>query len=239
MRPLILEFSPEDYENGVADLLAEKFGRQGIVERNVRLPSRSGARPRQIDVLVRLPLADFDDALMVVDCKRYGRKVNVKDVEAFIGLVNDVGAPMGLMVTTEGFTRGAIGRVSAERGIRVQVVGVEDLPRWEPPLVLCDLCAEATHEDAPPGVAYVDSPAEFQAENGFVVATVGYCDKCDGLHLECPVCETVNSVSEWREDQWVECEGGCGAEWFLRRAMSKDDLVSPAHSRLTVRLHDG
>ncbi|MBA3402294.1 MAG: restriction endonuclease, partial [Actinobacteria bacterium] len=67
----------------------------------MRLPSRSGGRKRQIDVLIRLPLADMGEELMVVDCKRYGSKVDVKDVEAFVGLVEDVGAAMGLLVTTD------------------------------------------------------------------------------------------------------------------------------------------
>jgi Restriction endonuclease len=99
-----LDLTPEDYEDGVAELLAEKFADGGTVERDARLPSKSGGRDRQIDVLVRIPLADIGEELMVVDCKRYGTKVDVKDVEAFIGMVEDVGAAIGMLVTTEGYT---------------------------------------------------------------------------------------------------------------------------------------
>src|SRR4051812_3690857 len=127
--------TPAEYEDGVAELLAEKFAGRGTVERDVHLKSRSGGRDRQIDVLVRLPLPGMDDELMVVDCKRYGTKVDIKDVEAFVGLVEDVGAAMGLLVTTEGYTQGALARAASARGIRVQVVRVDELPTWEPPLV--------------------------------------------------------------------------------------------------------
>ena len=67
-----LELTSEDYEDGVAELLAQKFDGRGQVERDVRLPSRSGGKDRQIDILVRVPLADMGEELMVVDCKRYG-----------------------------------------------------------------------------------------------------------------------------------------------------------------------
>jgi hypothetical protein len=235
--PVRLELTPEDYEDGVAELMAEKFSGRGAVERDVRLPSRSGGRDRQIDVLVRMPLADLGEELMVVDCKRYGSKVDIKDVEAFIGMVEDVGAAMGLLVTTEGYTAGAIARAKAERGIHVQVVRVEDLPAWSPPLIVCDLCADAIAEDALPGMAYIDQRDTLQMVDGSLVeATFGYCEKCVGLHVECPQCETLNAISEWRTDEWFECEGGCGIEFHLRREMVKDDLSNPAHDRLTVRI---
>lgn len=112
--PLRFELTPEEYKDGVAALLAEKCVDRGTVERDARLPSGSGGRDRQIDVLVRLRLPEMDDGLMIVDCKRYGAKVDVKDVEAFIGMVEDVGAAMGLLlVTTEGYTSDADTRASA------------------------------------------------------------------------------------------------------------------------------
>ena len=86
---------------------------------------------------------------MIVDCKRYGTRVDIKDVEALAGLVEDVGADMGLLVTTEGFTQGAKARAEAERGIRIEVVRIEDLPLWGPPLVNCEACAGRARSDTP------------------------------------------------------------------------------------------
>jgi hypothetical protein len=232
-----LDITPADYEDGVAVLLAEKFADRGKVERNVRLPSVSGGRDRQIDVLVRVPLADIGEELMVVDCKRYGSKVDVKDVDAFIGLVEDVGAAMGLLVTTEGYTRGAVARARAARGILVEVIRVDDLPTWEPPLISCELCADAVPEDALPGMAHIDRKEYLEIEDGeFIEVTLGYCEKCAGLHVECPICGTLNALSEWRSDEWIECDGGCGLAFYLRREATKDDLSNPAHDRVTVRL---
>ena len=230
------ELTPDDYENGVAELLAEKFAGRGSVERNVRLPSRSGGRARQIDVLVRLSLPDMDDELMVVDCKRYGTPVDIKDVEAFIGMVEDVGAAIGLLVTTEGYTSGALNRAATGRGIRVQVIRVEDLPTWEPPLVVCAMCTDSVLEDSMPGMVYIDQVEDIDTEDAdSVEVTLGYCERCAALHLACPECGTVNVAAEWRTGEWLECEGGCGVTFCLCREMTKDDLSSPAHDRLTLK----
>lgn len=240
--PLRLEFTPDDYEEGVANFLTEKFAGRGSVVRNVRLKSRSGVRARQIDVLVRFSLGDMGEELMVVDCKRYGTRVDVKDVEAFIGLVEDVGAAIGLLVTTEGFTSGATDRAAAARGIRIEVLRVEELPGWEPPeLILCELCADSLGEDAFPGMAYIDATAVVETEDGRALdVMVGYCERCAGLHIECPECGVINAVSDMRTDEWIECEGGCGAiEFQLRPMRYKDDLVNPTHDRLTLRVVDG
>lgn len=70
--PVRFELTPREYEDGVAEVLEEKFAGHASVERDVRLPSRSGVRKRQVDILVRIHLPGVTDKLMVVDCKRYG-----------------------------------------------------------------------------------------------------------------------------------------------------------------------
>ncbi|MFL5960068.1 MAG: restriction endonuclease [Gaiellaceae bacterium] len=238
--PIRFELTPSDYENGVADLLAQKFEGRGTVERNVRLPSRSGGRDRQIDVLVRLPLAGMGEgeASMIVDCKRYGTKVDMKDVEAFIGMVEDVGAAIGLLVTTEGFTDGAIARAKSARAIHIEVIRVEELPGWEPPLIDCELCRDALREDEMPGMLWLDRTAMLGTEDGEgVETTLGYCDRCGGLHVECPGCGEINAIGEWRPGEWTDCEAGCGlVEFHVSPIMIKDDLTTPTHGRLTLRL---
>ncbi|MDX6410590.1 MAG: hypothetical protein QOE91_106 [Gaiellaceae bacterium] len=123
------QMSSSEYEGHVAAVLDDKFRGKGVVERDVRLRSRSGVRDRQIDVLVRMALPGMDDSVIVVDTKRYSEAVDAKDVEAFIGLVSDVGAEMGLLVTNRGllhrefvaFFRGAIDRETLAHPARAGV----------------------------------------------------------------------------------------------------------------------
>jgi hypothetical protein len=152
-------------------------------------------------------------------------------------MVEDIGAPLGMLVTTEGYTDGAIRRAKAARGIDVQVIRVDELPQWEAPLITCDICVEAVSEDALPGMAYIDQVDDVALEDGdYVEVTLGYCEKCAALYLRCPTCDTLNTITEWRTNEWIECEGGCGAAYSLRDAVVKDDLTAPTHDRLTLRL---
>lgn len=76
------------------------------VEQNVRMKGRASGVDRQIDVAVWTQAGQFE-LLVVIDCKDYQAKVDVKDVEAFIGLVKDVGANKGALVSALGYTQAA------------------------------------------------------------------------------------------------------------------------------------
>ncbi|GLL05142.1 restriction endonuclease [Dactylosporangium matsuzakiense] len=154
-----------DYENGVADVLAFLAGSSAVVERNVMLPGRSGKR-RQVDVTVGGRFSGLTQQFMIVDCKRWKSAVDIKDVESFIGMVNDVGADIGLLMTTVGVTDGGWQRARQERGLTVGVMTVEDLRAWSPPgTVFLDLRIPADRR----------TDAERALRNpGFRVADAGY-----------------------------------------------------------------
>ena len=121
-----------EYENGVADVLAFLAGDSAVVERDVKLHGRHSAHLRQLDVQVRGRIFGIADASMVVDCKRWGRPVNVVHAGAFLDLVEDVGADIGLLVTTGGASRAARTRLRSARGARVEVMTLRELAAWRP-----------------------------------------------------------------------------------------------------------
>ncbi len=65
----------------------------------------------------------------VVDCKCINRRINVRDVETFAGLVLDVEATTGLLVTKHGFSAAAQNRIS-QWPIRLQIVPLDELETW-------------------------------------------------------------------------------------------------------------
>lgn len=73
---------------------------------NVKLPSRTTSVKRQIDVLVRQRIGQYEMNI-VIDSKDYKNPVDVKGVEEFYGLVTDVGANKGVLVCPAGFTKAA------------------------------------------------------------------------------------------------------------------------------------
>lgn len=121
-----------EYENGVADILASVVGEAGNVQRNVKLPSRSGGRARQIDVLVEATTSGITNTRLIVDCKRGKKPMDVKDIEEFIGMVEDVGADMGILVSAAGASDGAMRRAQMARGVRIKALSIEELTSWRP-----------------------------------------------------------------------------------------------------------
>lgn len=76
------------------------------VRHNVRLPGLQSEAERQVDVLIEQNVGQYQIRI-VIDCKDYSAPVDVKGVEEFYGLVQDVGAHKGALVCPAGFTRSA------------------------------------------------------------------------------------------------------------------------------------
>jgi hypothetical protein len=121
-----------EYENGVADVLRFVAGDGAEVRRDVRVGGRRSGTDRQVDVLVRGILFGFPDATLAVDCKRWKKKLDVADVEAFIAVLDDLGVDLGMLMTTEGYTPAAKTRARNERGVRTEVLTLGELEQWCP-----------------------------------------------------------------------------------------------------------
>ena len=96
---------------------------------NQRMEGRSGAR-RQIDVLIRDRVAGRTINI-VADGKFFARKVDVGEVESFIGLLRDVGADKGVLVTNVGYTNGALKRAHSEgQSIELDILTTNPINPW-------------------------------------------------------------------------------------------------------------
>ena len=76
---------------------------------DVKLDGRHSKRKRQIDVLVTQNIGQYEIRI-VIECKDYSRPVDVKGVEEFYGLLDDVGAQKGVLVCPTGFSKAAKAR---------------------------------------------------------------------------------------------------------------------------------
>ena len=108
-----------------AKVTFDKAGRQ-------RLPGHWSKVGRQIDVIVRGRFPGFPGELtLVVDCKCFSKRVDVGNVDKFLGLLQDVRQPMGLMITNVGYSEAARNRAEEHPGVTLDVVEFDDLARWE------------------------------------------------------------------------------------------------------------
>lgn len=125
------------YERQIADRIRSRAAPDAAVTFDMdgqqTLRGRFSRIDRQIDVIVCGRFAGLDGTLrMIVDCKCWGRKVDVPAVEAFGGLVDDVGAPLGLLVTTLGYSDAAKRRAEGFRTVQLDVVPFDELAAWRP-----------------------------------------------------------------------------------------------------------
>jgi tetratricopeptide (TPR) repeat protein len=86
---------------------------------------------RQIDLLIEEQASDFAFRI-VVDAKHRGRKIDVGDVEAFLGLTRDVEAHTGMMVALEGYTPAAVNRAHYDDlDVILDVLNLDELKAFQ------------------------------------------------------------------------------------------------------------
>jgi hypothetical protein len=92
----------------LAAAIQRELAADARVTENAKLVGKSGTS-RQVDILIEKQAGQFE-LRIAIDCKDYKEPVDVKEVEAFIGLIEDVGAHKGAMIAANGFTETAKSR---------------------------------------------------------------------------------------------------------------------------------
>jgi hypothetical protein len=126
--------------------------------------------------------------------------VSIKDIDAFCGFLDDVGANKGVMISHSGFTDGAKKR-AAGAGIELRVltfVEAEDFD-WEE--FARDSCQGFNDCYGSIDWVYTDGGSE-----------VGFCNSCGLLHILCGECGSVNF---YNQERVVKCDG-CEMRWNLQ-----------------------
>lgn len=80
---------------------------------------------RQIDFAIRGNLAG-KRILGIVDCKYYKKNIDVKIIESFIGMMQDVNANFGFMITNQGYSNAAKNRV-INSNLKLDVLNFDEL----------------------------------------------------------------------------------------------------------------
>jgi hypothetical protein len=108
--------------------IQQQLAPKAEVRHDVMLIGRHTKRKRQIDVLVSERVGQYDIKI-VIDCKDYKTAVDVKGVEEFYGLLEDVGAQKGVLVCPKGFTSTAKIRAA---GLQIELYSPvdTDIHKW-------------------------------------------------------------------------------------------------------------
>jgi len=86
---------------------------------------------RQIDILIEEYVAGNRFSI-AIDCKYFNKRVDVKGVEAFIGMLEDFGANKGLLITKDGFSEAALNRAHfGPSEIELDIFNFKDLYKFQ------------------------------------------------------------------------------------------------------------
>ncbi len=119
----------EKYERAMFNELYYQFRKPYFVVKPAKekLIGKYSRIKREIDVSV-FDKDNLKNPLFIVECKRHKRKLNVKHVEGFFGVIEDVEAKKGILVCPSGFTKGACNYAQA-KGIALWILSVQDSKR--------------------------------------------------------------------------------------------------------------
>ncbi len=118
----------KEYEQKLFDFLKESYP-ECEIEFNDSIFGIYSKVERQIDFAIRGNLAG-KRILGIVDCKYYSKNINVKAVESFIGMMQDVNANFGFMITNQGYSQAAKNRVK-NSNLKLDVLAFNELNEIE------------------------------------------------------------------------------------------------------------
>jgi hypothetical protein len=219
------------YERLVASLQSDKASDEITVVPNAHLLGAITGIERQVDVLIDARVDEDVSRRVIVDAKFRKRKIDVKDVEAFEGMMKDCRAQRGILVCANGFTEAALRR--AQKAITISIVSAEeveklDLANWYPCLGTC--MAEARGRTA--GWVLYDQVFGFAAANSPVsLLAVGKCDGCNDFHVWCWDCGKHFALC----GEEAESRCSCNRFWITaREEEGRDDLGNLLESVLLI-----
>ncbi len=86
---------------------------------------------RQIDILIEGEVAGYEIKI-IVDCKNFSKNIDVKQVESFCSMVEDVDVHQGVLITQKGFSKAAINRVYyGNNKVELDIINFEDLKEFQ------------------------------------------------------------------------------------------------------------
>jgi hypothetical protein len=189
----------EVYERMIARLIADQAATDMCVTPNALITGHISGRGRQIDVLFEVRHDTDNSRRVIVDAKKRTRKIDVKDVEAFLGLMEDVKATHGYLVSTSGHTKAALKR--AQLAVSMRIVPVDRLENFDPstwPRCKNPSCANGRiFWDGYPELSLRAVPLHGQDQSlrtYSFIHYVGKCDRCRMFHVWCTTCDDTLNV---------------------------------------------
>lgn len=123
----------KNYEHYIYYTFKNKYPESDIVF-NKKIKGIISGRSRQIDLFIEGAVAG-ENMTIIVDCKYFDKKIDIKIVESFLGFVKDVKGNKGILITNKGFTKSAYNRAYNDQNadIKLEIIDFKQLYQFQGP----------------------------------------------------------------------------------------------------------
>lgn len=196
------------YERIVACFEMEAASMDLSVTPNASLIGAISGVKRQIDVLVDGRWEGGIERRIIFDAKRRSRKIDIKDVDSFEGMMRDVQASRGVLVCSNGWTKAAASRAAELIDIRL----LEESQLDELDLAAVDPCPHCENlKRKTKGLVFWDGQFPLPL-TGWAIVFTGKCDACRSFAFWCWECGEKMVVPD---AETYECS--CERTWFIEK----------------------
>jgi hypothetical protein len=206
-----IENTPEwrIYERVTACLEIETASMDCSITPNASLLGSISGTKRQIDILVDARWETGTERRIIFDAKRRKRKIDVKDVETFEGMMRDVNASRGVLVCTSGWTKAA--RTRADKNIDIRMITEDEAQELDYGLIdPCPHCEDKKKKNK--GLVFWDGQFPLPLDSKWSIVFTGKCDTCRSFSFWCWDCGEKLVVPD---NETFEC--GCARVWFIQK----------------------
>jgi len=120
----------QDYEKEIYDYFRQEYPNSQITC-NAKIEGIFSKIDRQIDILIEDYVCG-NKFRIIIDGKYFNNNIDVKDVESFLGMLKDINAHKGLLITHEGYSQAAINRAYYDpTDIELDILNFKDFKQWQ------------------------------------------------------------------------------------------------------------
>ncbi|MFN3900855.1 MAG: restriction endonuclease [Alishewanella aestuarii] len=217
----------EKYERLVAEIIKNQLSTEYCVTPNASVTGVISGIKRQIDVLIDFRHDTNNRTRIIIDAKLKKRQIDVKEVETFLGLMNDVQATHGYLVCPNGYTKSAERRAQGSASLRL--LPLDRLENFDPSTwPNCRSksgCEGKIFWDGYPSIDLVLASIKADktpVKTVYYIHYVGKCDKCRNFHVKCLTCGDVLTPMINNDDD-IGCQCKCKMPWFWLASIESDD----------------
>lgn len=120
----------KDYEKEILTYFQDTYPETNITY-DQKIAGKFSKVLRQIDILIEGDIAGYTSRI-VIDCKCFSKKIDVKEVERFCSMLDDIEAHQGVLITQKGYSKAAINKAHyGNHKLELDIINFDELKSFQ------------------------------------------------------------------------------------------------------------